>query len=257
MPNAHTHLAAASEVLARPDFRSAVPWLSGEAERAAFLVGSISPDVRVVSHQPREETHFFEIPSAPDHRAVPAMLDAWPTLADPSVLGHTQAAFIAGYITHLIMDELWVDEIVMAHIYVNDEPWGRKHSGWWLYSLLMTYLEYQAAPTLPTDTAPTLKQATPDHWLPFARDRHLKQWRNHVMRMVKTEGARRTSALFARSNNITPKALEAIILSDEDMTREVWSNVPQEKIDSFRSLAVKHSLEAVCSYLTEDRLAAA
>jgi hypothetical protein len=249
MPNAHTHLAAASEVLARPDFTAAVSWLTGEAERAAFLLGSISPDVRAVSGQPREETHFFTIPSPPDHRAVPAMMAAWPTLADASHLDHAQAAFIAGYITHLIMDELWVDDIVMEYIYVDAEPWGTHHSGWWLYSLLMTYLEYQAAPTLPADTAQMLKRAQPHDWLPFVKDRDLKRWRSIIAKMITTDGARRTSVLFAHSNNITPKKLEAIVTSEDDMAREAWSIVPRARIDGFRALAVERSLEAVQNYL--------
>src|SRR5688572_7517215 len=102
MPNAHTHLAAVNDLLSDSDLLNAASWLHDPEAQAAFLLGSISPDVRVISGQKREATHFFDIPPVDNTAAQDAMLAAYPTLHAAQCLSRTQAAFVAGYITHLV-----------------------------------------------------------------------------------------------------------------------------------------------------------
>ena len=67
--------------------------------RYEFMLGTISPDVQVLSGQPREETHFFDLPLRPDApQAWLNMLRSYPRLAEIHQLGPMQAAFLAGYL---------------------------------------------------------------------------------------------------------------------------------------------------------------
>jgi hypothetical protein len=250
MPNAQTHLAAACDLLAQPAVITAFPALSGAAAQAAFLLGAIGPDVRAMSGHSREATHFFEIPPADERPAQVMMFEAYPELADFTTLPPEQAAFIAGYVTHLVMDETWLRIVVMPGLFIDGMPWGTEHPNWWAYSLLMTWLEYRAADRLCEIAILGLSVAQPHHWLPFVTDDSLRRWRDHVAGLIGLGGARLVSAMFAHTNDISPAELEAIVLDDARMEVEAFSVVSRERLRAFEAETAQHSESAVVTYFT-------
>jgi hypothetical protein len=216
------------------------------------LLGAIAPDVRAVSGQTREETHFFAIPPDETLSAQEVMFRTWPELHRRNDSRESRAAFIAGYLSHLIMDQVWLKMIVMPHLFLNGFEWGTRHPRWRLYSILMTYLEYRAASRLEAETTDVLERAAPDHWLPFVTDQHLATWRDHVVRMMRGDGPRRTSELFARSNGMTTNALEAIVLSEERMAAEAYPVVSPDRLRHFEDETSQLTCDAVASYLSEE-----
>jgi hypothetical protein len=252
MPNAQTHLASVCDLLDRQETRSAFPWLLRDETASAFLMGAISPDARIFSGQSREATHFFNIPAAaprPDTLPQATMLAAWPELADPACLDRARAAFVAGYITHLLMDLVWVEQVVMHGLFMPGLAWGPDHPNWWQYCLLMTYLEYQAAGRLPAQVGHLLAQAVPCNWLPFIGDQHLVAWRDHVAGRIMDGSTLAISRMFARSNNMTPEELEAIVLSEDRMADEAFSLVPRRQVQAFEAETALRSAQAVADYL--------
>ncbi len=249
MPNAQTHITAVCAMLAQPPIQAAFRWLADEDARSAFLLGAISPDVRAISGQKREETHFFTIPPDDPRPAQVVMLEVWPELRRATALSRPHAAFVAGYITHLVMDQTWIEQIVMPALFVEGATWGVDHPNWRLYSILMTYLEYRAAAHLPEDAVETLLKATPNRWLPFVADTHLTAWRDHVVQHIREGGARRLSVMFARTSGLEPDELEAIVLSEERMALEAFRLVPRERLAAFERETQARSLRAVLDYL--------
>jgi hypothetical protein len=229
---------------------SAFPALSGAAAQAAFLLGAIGPDVRAMSGHSREATHFFEIPPTDDRPVQALMFEAYPALADSAVLLPEQAAFIAGYLTHLVMDETWLRIVVMPGLFIDGVPWGTEHPNWWAYSLLMTWLEYRAADRLCEIAVPALSVAQPHHWLPFVSDDILRRWRDHVAGLIGLGGARLVSAMFAHTNDISPAELEAIVLDEARMESEAFSVVSRECLESFEAANRQRSESTVVTYLT-------
>lgn len=250
MPNAQTHLASACDLIARPAVLNAFPALAEDTVQSAFLLGSISPDVRALSGHRREETHFFDIPLTDPEPACRHMFAAYPELADCTTLPAEQAAFIAGYVTHLVMDETWLKIVVMPGLFIEGAVWGTHHPNWWAYSLLMTTLEYRAAARLCAIALPGLRAATPDHWLPFVTDRDLVRWRDHVVAMIEQGGARLISAMFAHTNDISPEELEAIVLDDDRMQQEAFQTVSPNQIDVFEATTDQRSEAAILAYFT-------
>lgn len=248
MPNAQTHLAAVCDLLAEPSLRASFPWLTADRVQAALLLGAISPDVRAISGHPREATHFFKIPPGGERPAPTRLFAEWPALAAPAALGRQHAAFVAGYLAHLVMDEAWVEQIVMPDLYVRGMPWSVDHPNWRLYSLLMTYLEYRAAERLPGRVVELLAGAVPGSWLPFVADADLVAWREHVVSRI-GGGARLISYVFAISNGLSPDELEAIVLSERRMADEVFSRVPRARLDAFGADAARRTRRVVADYL--------
>ena len=71
-----------------------------------YLLGATAPDVRIITKRPRTETHFFELETGQAGDGFCGLLTSYPELTSPS--SDAQAAFVAGYITHLVADETWI-----------------------------------------------------------------------------------------------------------------------------------------------------
>jgi hypothetical protein len=248
MPAALTHLAAANDLLTDPKLSSRLG-ARVQARRAAFLLGNIGPDVRAVSGLAREATHFFGIPPSGNESSHHRLLERWPGLADASRLAPEHAAFVAGYIAHLVMDEAWADLIVMRFIYTQGIRWGRDHPGFRLYSLLMLYLDTAAAAHLPPDTGEVLAEARPDGWLPFASDADLAAWRDHVAVQARDEGVGLVTRMFAKIMGVSPEELSDVVASEARMQAEVFERVPRRELDRFQRTTHARSRQALCGYL--------
>lgn len=91
----------------------------------AYLVGATTPDIRVLTRQKRAETHFFDL-DGPDHQdSVEAFLTTHSHLVDPADLNNETRAFVAGYISHLVMDEEYIRRVYRPYFARHDELGGR------------------------------------------------------------------------------------------------------------------------------------
>ena len=82
-----------------------------DADRGAFYLGSTAPDIRVITRADRTDTHFFDLNNLDRQDPVERMFTEHPQLRKPSGLEVATTAFIAGYITHLVLDEAWIEEV--------------------------------------------------------------------------------------------------------------------------------------------------
>ncbi len=82
-----------------------------DSSRGNLYLGSTTPDVRVLTRWDRKRTHFFDIHNFEDQSCVTSFLENNPTLADAGALDPRTAAFVAGYVSHLVVDEMWIAAI--------------------------------------------------------------------------------------------------------------------------------------------------
>src|SRR3990172_4091204 len=104
MPTPFTHLLTAQRLLTDP----AVPEEQRallNARRSAYLLGSVVADAQVLCGLKREETHFYSFEREMEDHPWRIMLARYPVLQS----AHDPAwrAFLAGYVMHLSMDEIW------------------------------------------------------------------------------------------------------------------------------------------------------
>ena len=79
------------------------------ASLPAYYAGAIAPDARIRNEAAREATHFYGFRDPETWgTATRRLFDAYPHLSDPSSLAEPQAAYVAGYLTHLAADEVFV-----------------------------------------------------------------------------------------------------------------------------------------------------
>jgi hypothetical protein len=82
-----------------------------DAERGAYYLGATTPDIRALTRWDRERTHFFSLDDFEEQSGVHRLFEQEPKLRDASLLGAPTAAFMAGYISHLVLDEDYICQI--------------------------------------------------------------------------------------------------------------------------------------------------
>ncbi len=82
-----------------------------DAERGAYYLGATTPDIRVLTRWDRERTHFFSLDDFSEQSGLHRLFEQEERLRDASTLDSPTAAFMAGYISHLVIDEEYITQI--------------------------------------------------------------------------------------------------------------------------------------------------
>ena len=250
MPTPIQHLVIAGDVLADPALASTVR-AHLAAARGAFLFGTIAPDVQSVSKQPREATHFFTLPPANAQPAPRVMLAAHPMLARAQELPAVQAAFIAGYLAHLALDELWIANVFGPHFGLTAE-WGTFRERLLIHNVLRTWLDQRDQNRLNGSLSATLAQVEPRDWLPFVTDEHLRAWRDEIAAELQPGSEIRTVEVFAERLHVPSAEFRRMLESPEEMQRRVFSHLSPGCVDQFYADARTVSVRWIAEYLRGD-----
>ncbi len=231
MPTPFTHLRFAQEII---DL-AGLPQPAREAlcaENPVFLLGCVAPDAQTVSGQPREATHFFYVPLRDSVPAYRHLFDAYPALARAKELPRAQAAFLAGYLTHLALDEFWVRD-VFEPMFGSHAHWGTFIDRLYLHNVLRSHLDASDRKRLAASTAATLSSARPRDLCPFINDGTLLHWRDLIAEQLSPGQAGRTVEVFAERMGADPRAFAALLASPEEMRRRVFSRLPDGLLERF------------------------
>src|SRR5262245_41857877 len=105
MPPIFLHMAMARDIAGIVD-SPAVADYSGE-----FYFGATTPDIRVLTREDRSVTHFYDLEEMGHQDSVAALFAAHPELGDVDALSPNTVAFVAGYVTHLCLDQRYIDDV--------------------------------------------------------------------------------------------------------------------------------------------------
>ncbi len=125
------------------------------AEWPAFYLGSVAPDVNAISTLPRASTHFYDMPPDPDETAYKTMLAQFPQLANVAAMSLGQAICVAAYSAHLMLDLIWLREVVYPFFF-RAENLGNRQQRRLTHFILLTYLDTIALEGLPQTAVSTL-----------------------------------------------------------------------------------------------------
>lgn len=245
MPTPFMHLALAEEILHKGDLSSAARGLL-HGQRGPFLLGNTAPDVQTVSGQARIESHFYTLPRDTDRPAHETLFAAHPALAEPSELPPAQAAFIAGYIAHLLLDELWLDDIFLRYF---GEDWASRQRRAFLHNVLRSWADRQDRRQLNGKVAAALREAQPQRWLPFADDADLCAWRDWLIQQLTPGQTAQTTEVFAKRMGVSTTDMEALLSSPEEMEAHVFQRIPAAALQSFHDTGYTKSVALINWYL--------
>jgi hypothetical protein len=105
MPPIFLHMAVAQDICAELNSTQLA------LERGTYLFGATSPDIRVISRWERQRTHYFDLGRLDHQDSVASFFEDQADLQDVSRLDPSTVAFVSGYISHLALDETWIEKV--------------------------------------------------------------------------------------------------------------------------------------------------
>jgi len=247
VPTPFEHLVYADLVLNHPDLPAQLREFLHQ-EIGPFLLGTTAADVQSITGQGRVETHFYRLSQGRDGSPADEMLRLYQELAHPEELPSARAAFITGYLVHLAWDEIWAWDIFVP-FYRDGQQWPDRKSFSVHHNALRVWLDRTAYAGLRdnTEIPGLLRETASDHWLPFAPDWALAQWRDWLAEQLEDPSLIQTVAVFAERLHVPVPRLEAIVA---EMTAGTYATVPgiEAALASYRAAALAESLHMVLRY---------
>ena len=252
MPTPFTHLAAAQRLLDEPELAPDTRDLF-RRELGAFLLGSVAADARNESGTPRAATHFYDYAQEiTDETPWSVMLRENPELWTPKDDAH--AAFIAGYVAHLSMDEIWSRRMVGPHFV--EREWAERNHRWVMLHVILIYMDERDLAVLAPWQSEALASAAPHHWTTFLTDTSLMHWRNMIADQLRPEGHSQTLDIFGARAKRTPEQLRALLDNPSEMQSSLWQHIPPDLLTEIEAGMYSHAVTQTAAYLAQAGIAA-
>jgi hypothetical protein len=222
------------------------------AEWPAFYLGNVAADYQTICDIPRSRTHFYQLPPDPGITAYKTMLTAYPQLAASAAASPAQAAFVAGYSAHLMLDLRWHHEI-MTPLFIQSDRWEDHRERFVSHNILLTYLDQLAFADLPADAGKILAAAAPQGWLPFAIDGDLQRWQMMLAEQLLPGGpGLQTIAIYSQRMGMTADHFSHCLHDPAWMEREVFGKVPFAIVQALLTTAVTDSIALIAAYYNDE-----
>ncbi len=218
------------------------------AEWPAFYLGSVAPDVNAISAIPREATHFYKMLPAWEEMAYPTMLARYPQLGNPANIPPAQAMFVAAYSAHLMLDLIWLREVVHPFFHLP-KSLGDRQQRRLTHFILLTYLDTIALNALPATAVSTLAAANFNQWLPFIEDSVLVEWQAMLVAQLSPGSPVKTVEIYAERLGISAAQFAANLQDPVWMQAQVFDKIPVDQVQQILQTAVPKSLDLIINYL--------
>ena len=248
MPSLGSHMARARTVAER----LALPEI--DADRGAYYLGCTAPDIRVITRMDRRVTHFYNLDELGQQDSIARMFAEHPRLAERPSLDATTTAFIAGYLTHLVLDEAFIADVYRPYFGafspIDTDPRSNVLDRALQYELDRRDREDRAAMA---EIGTAIAAARPVCGIPFIADDHLVEW------VAVSEEVASLAPDYGRFQRMMTRHLELAGYSIDDINRyceapavlvsEAFGIVGEERIVRFWHDVEERMGERVRSYL--------
>jgi hypothetical protein len=247
VPNLPAHIALAHQAaqsLGHPTL---------EANMGQFLLGSTSPDIRIITRRRREEYHFAPLDFEAIGAGIRGLFDAHPRLLPSSSQNGPTQAFIAGYITHIIADELWIVQMYRPY-FGNRTVFQDEAVGNVMDRALQLELDRQSWQTVEA-RLPLVDAAADGVDVDFIPPGTLAEWRRWVAEFVGRGFSWERLRFMGRriaagdeghpANRVVAEFLQGMPSSLE----RLYDVVPRDNLSDFKARAIEALTQAVGDYL--------
>lgn len=248
MPSLGSHLAGARVLADRIDHPAI------NSDRGSYYLGATTPDIRVITSMDRSLYHFFDLNELENQDSIARLFETHPSLSGSASLDPTTRAFMAGYLTHLVMDQDYIERIY--RVYFAGSVWGDDPRG----NLLDRVLQYEMDRREREDRVgmdeigQALANTSGSADVAFVGRETLGRWLEIVRDIVSL------SASWDRFPRVMERHLARAGYSEDEVT-EFCSNVPEvlaetldhvteSRIDEFLQATMDRSLDRMREYLS-------
>lgn len=247
MPSPFTHLRLAERVIRKPKLPHDQRALLSEY-RGAYLFGHTAPDFVSRAGRSREESHFFRVPMMDRRPAHLRALEEHPELHPDEIADGQTKSFVAGYLCHLWVDQLWISNLFEPYFGIGVDR-GTFRERLLDHNLLRAHIDLRDEASLTPDVASCLAGLDPGNWLPFASPHALRQWLDHLTEQLQPDGRSKTIEVFSDKSGVPPSTFADRLSSEQAMRETVFNHLPHGILSGFEMLAVDAGCELTAWYL--------
>ena len=223
--------------------------------RGSYLLGATTPDIRLLTRQDRFSTHFFDL-AGPDHQdSVGGFLAGHGQFLEPGSLNDETRAFVAGYISHLVMDEQYITGMY-RRFFAQHETLGGSIRANVMDRLLQFDLDraYGNDPQLKRELSDALACTVENIEVGFIEFETLEKWRaltvDVAQRTMDWERMRSMISNHLRYSGIEEgETLGSFLDSLPELLSETVARITNAEIDAFVRRSTEAASTAVERYL--------
>jgi hypothetical protein len=226
-----------------------------DADPGSLYLGSTAPDIHILMRWERERTHFFDLQDLGEQSAVAAMFEAYPALACPAELSPPTVAFVCGYISHLVMDEIWINDVYRP-FFSRSSPLADDRRADIMDRALQYELDRQARADRQamSHIVEELARSALDLEVGFIDGDALGQWRALMVEALNHppdwERFRFFGGRALKATGIdTPEAFAAFVKMLPDLVAEATDYLSRERLEAFLEKSIDQGRGAVKEYL--------
>ena len=224
----------------------------------SFFLGSTTPDIRAMTKWPREQTHFSPLSVEEVGTGTRTMFQKHPELSQD--LSPATQAFLAGYVSHLAADEVWIISVFrphfdtsLEHSRVTDDEveaniWDRA---------LQLEMDRQILPQLNDETQPQelLSCSDQDVSISFLEDGLVTEWKDWVGRFMGWEFTwdrlKRALNRLYRDDEDVQRTVERFLERMPRSLEQVYEKVPEGEVTAYQQRAVAATIDQVRAFVPE------
>ena len=217
----------------------------------SFLLGCTAPDIRVITKEAREETHFSSLYFENIGDGVRMMFQKYPSLVPIKQFNGPTRAFLAGYASHLVADETWV-ALFYRPYFGNTDIFPDLRWGKFLDRALQLQMDRSALkkPSFLRIVQQRLATAIVDVDVEFIPSDVLAQWRDWGEDMVQRPFTwDRLQRMVWRAYKLDDPdgvlAVEYFLNDVERSIQDIYKCVPKDTIEQFRAKTVNEYLSVM------------
>jgi len=223
----------------------------------SYLVGATFPDVHIIiADSRREQTHFCDLQDENSESGAVIMLRALPHLAQRDKVDSATQSFVAGYLSHLVTDEVWIVDIYRPFFGLSSFL-GRDPMANILDRLLQFGLDCHERED--KSKMEEIRALICD-WEPrvdFIATATLKLWRDFVCSAAGREPSLAFFPLFAQRfllprYNVDPEQLEQFLPLLSAKLEWAMQYVTPERLAVFKEKSIIQSVAVARGYFGED-----
>ena len=248
MPNLPAHLSLASQTASRLGHTVI------DRHLGTFLLGSSSPDIRIMTKWKRDYTHFAPLTVGRIGEGAEGLFRTHPGLADSTTVSDETKAFLSGYCNHLVADETWILKIYRPYFDGSQPEGDRRRANIWDRALQLEMDRVAREELGDMDRVRSiLDGAESDVDVGFIESETLGQWREWVSKFTTVEFT--WDRLRFATNRIYRDDATAMGIAEEFLEcvpsslQRIYDVVPEERIAAYKETVIDESARLIKEYL--------
>ena len=249
MPNLPMHIYLANQAAEQLD------WGSIHDHAGSFFLGSTTPDIRAMTGWPRERTHFAPLSVETVGTGTRTMLESYPELADPGNLTPATRAFILGYISHLVADEVWITTMYRAYFdEKNNIAWDKVEANIWdrALQLDMDRKTFTAMDGLHR-AAEAIVCSDQSVGVGFLDAEVLQEWREWVGRFMSFDFSwdrlKRALNRMYRDDDDVQQTVDKFLQGMPYSLERIYEKIPEERLDEYQAQVLAQTVSHAREYM--------